>query len=1847
MHVFNAWLPPPVAELTHLETQAFSEAVRLLQRDCSAPQLSASPYASLKWISILNNFLKSKSDLVISDVELFITVVLNLFLHGEENYYLQARWGSLLHKYLKKFAKKLSLTLHWRPLYDVFLRSVFVRRNSFEGFGLQAAHVNSLSNIIRKCRRFFPKGSAAEIWAEFRPMLEDLSHNTSLEAAGFISLFLPTNSEADSEFFTSEWFAECLGLWDGVPYCQYWNSQWASLAGRCIKKSFCMPNLNVEQFVPILFSRFLRSFEVPVGKTSGVFPYQREVTREIVLAFSSDWSHSLPKDIAKSIVYLLKPNGSTERHLSCMVDLLEQYYHPSNGGRWTSSLERFLRHIVALFLKRLAKEDRKPSDLRETPSEHAYLLTSKERRSFVEIIMRLIERGQFSKSSSLANTAAKAASALAYIEPALVLPLSITSFHTALDSITATHQLEAAIKTLALSARTLLMGSAMSIELPNTQSSNELVANCKNTLELALFETLSGLDANDPPKTIAALQFFCSVFSSLEKIETDDEGLSSVLAVNWSEWLDIFLERLLSLLLHLESTNHLVGALESDKPSFSKSFLVQGDSFYFSTLELLFSRLPKALYEQALKKVAKFVHNHTLTGAVSEIGLLCSAVVYASPLQGIHDLIRPIMSSVLSSLNDCPPTGFSGVPNSQAVFDLKTTLSPALESSIVYQLNLVSLGLMYGGEHVIQCKDLLKKIIAASFDAPSAKVNEAGSLLLTSIIGCVILFYPLDQYRLYQKYTGLEGIEEWLSTKPDSGFDKTDGPIWHLPSANEISFANELLDLHLKGALAELKSICVHSNSEISSSPAGTAQEKEHLRVVLIRIDASLRGVRSCLPDFKSSQSRSLVDGERVQPYFISGAIGVPVGSVDLREDAAETLHLACNYFLRKWADDIVLLSLLAHSIAVVGNSGALEFSEWSSAKDSSRTELKNLVEPPINYMTGHHVKGQRRPRWLVIELLLVHNVWRASQSHYNWYRATHDDNHEAPHHVILLAEDLTKLSLHNYDAVRKMAAASLKKVFKQYPSSIKESMPVLLKSLQDSLAPEHAALGSCALLASRPIARYLTENFGALWSFFLAVLNSAHHGSVKAQDAINELFSAFIVRFGGLPYQKEATSGYSESYADIATKIQSFCSNIDTTHWRYNLMAQGMLILLSARGANATCCQGDADRNILNNIRGHFLLNLKSEFPPLRPMSIGSLLFLLQPSSNKRESSADLEDAQKSEESASSSLKSLLGSILSQEDYGSVVFRNISVDHHFSDGQMRSRQGGIGRAVAPFDDSAISMLWVPGNIRSWPRTRTLDSTMKGDGFSSKYAKLFKRLVQECGLAALEAFRGPLQGAASELEERGMQCAAAEVIAGFLHSDMGCVSMAWDEWLQPLLKKLLTYSSVESTTEWAACIRFALTGKGRLGRRPPLTRPMVLQCLLEPVPPTASSNALVKHFTFLCAALVEIPPSEESSDELSFHQQLLLEALKFVRHSAPQVRDVVGMAICIAGANLEGSNLSSEKTRVAVASSKETTSEETIEWKTFITSETISEAVKCQSYTIQGNEADVSMENVINDGSFTQKGDDLQDAVRFTETVLYFLISTLKSGRSMTLMNVIIELLQPVLSLQETSHKDLSSLAKVALQFLKFQVFPTTHLSKAVSALLAAANDSNWHTRVASLSFLQSFMYRHTFLLPMDIVVKIWGEVKNLLSDAQLEVRELASVTLAGMMKGSYGQLSKEFYENQLEIATSYVNRSKSKRGKKASTVGTTSTDVHAVVLGLSACVQSVPYDMPSWLPKVITTLAQFSKDASPTVRATVRKGIAEFRRTHADTWAIQKLMFNEEELEILTDTSSSASYFA
>jgi len=72
----------------------------------------------------------------------------------------------------------------------------------------------------------------------------------------------------------------------------------------------------------------------------------------------------------------------------------------------------------------------------------------------------------------------------------------------------------------------------------------------------------------------------------------------------------------------------------------------------------------------------------------------------------------------------------------------------------------------------------------------------------------------------------------------------------------------------------------------------GAGDEKTHLKVTLLRIDSTLQGVLSCLPDFRPSPRHDMVEDLQ---FFIAGASGSCVGSAEIREKTAITIHAACK----------------------------------------------------------------------------------------------------------------------------------------------------------------------------------------------------------------------------------------------------------------------------------------------------------------------------------------------------------------------------------------------------------------------------------------------------------------------------------------------------------------------------------------------------------------------------------------------------------------------------------------------------------------------------------------------------------------------------------------------------------------------------------------------------------------------------------------------------------------------------------------------------------------------------------------------------------------------------------------
>lgn len=303
----------------------------------------------------------------------------------------------------------------------------------------------------------------------------------------------------------------------------------------------------------------------------------------------------------------------------------------------------------------------------------------------------------------------------------------------------------------------------------------------------------------------------------------------------------------------------------------------------------------------------------------------------------------------------------------------------------------------------------------------------------------------------------------------------------------------------------------------------------------------------------------------------------------------------------------------------------------------------------------------------------------------------------------------------------------------------------------------------------------------------------------------------------------------------------------------------------------------------------GHFLKSLKCQLPQTRILAISALNTLLKESPYKFSAEEKPFFSDDIWGNTKSSLEGALTQIFQEDGFFNETLNSLSLVHIITDTESTSSGGNNGNSIfQSLTDKIITRFYFDFSA-SWPRTPSWISLIDSNSFCSKFARIFKRLVQECGMSVLLALRNTLEEFANA-EERSKQCVAAEAFAGILHSDVNGILGAWDSWMMVQLQNIILAQSVESIPEWASCIRYAVSGKGRYGTRVPLLRQKILDCLATPLHPKVTTTIVAKRYAFLSASLIEISPQKMAAGELQLHNKLLEELLGNMCHSSAQVR---------------------------------------------------------------------------------------------------------------------------------------------------------------------------------------------------------------------------------------------------------------------------------------------------------------------------------------------------------------------
>ncbi|KAG6910583.1 hypothetical protein DXG01_009534 [Tephrocybe rancida] len=219
---------------------------------------------------------------------------------------------------------------------------------------------------------------------------------------------------------------------------------------------------------------------------------------------------------------------------------------------------------------------------------------------------------------------------------------------------------------------------------------------------------------------------------------------------------------------------------------------------------------------------------------------------------------------------------------------------------------------------------------------------------------------------------------------------------------------------------------------------------------------------------------------------------------------------------------------------------------------------------------------------------------------------------------------------------------------------------------------------------------------------------------------------------------------------------------------------------------------------------------------------------------------------------------------------------------------------------------------------------------------------------------------------------------------------------------------------------------------------------------------------------------------------------------------------------------------------------------------------------------------------------------------------------------------------------------DLQMYSSAVLYVLSAVSPPPEYVPVILSNFASAIQSSqSWRIRLHALPALVVFFYRNLLSISEEGAVQVMDVLLECLGDENVEVREMASKALSGVVRCSQRQsilpLKNRFVALTRKITLpprrdpSYVESLRS---------------LHSAILGLCALIESLPYSVEPWIPSLTEVLAPHATDPPP-ISTTIRKCASEFKKTHQDTWHKDQYMFNEDQLQSLSTMLVGTSYYA
>nr|XP_046233652.1 proteasome activator complex subunit 4B-like [Scatophagus argus] len=1753
------------------------------------------------WSKKLFSFLKlygrrfSKEDHI-----LFIKLLYELVTLPNLEPYMMQSYARLLIQLLKKkeLLSRDDLQLPWRPLYDLYERVVYSKTEHLGLIWFPNSVDHILKALIKSCRLYFPASSTKEMLDEWRPLL-CVFDVVMQKAISNMELFLPTimPPEEHSQGFQL-WFDELMNLWMSVQNQPSWEGHLVNLFARLANDN--IGYVDWTPYIPTIFTRILRSLNLPVGVSQMVAP--RYLTNSYDIGHLVLW-----------ITALLGGQGNpAQKELTCLFNSIASFYHPSNHGRWQSRLMRLLQRLPASVVRRVHRERHAaPSWITLVPESQR--LTDEDLQEFTRSLIGAALLAMFSKTGS--TDAAYALQNLALLTPELAIPPVLEKTYAAMETLTEPHTLTATLS--------CMIGMARSLVSPN----NHYPEGRAHVLPL-LIGSLPGVDPNDFSKCMITFQFIatfttlvplvdCSSAPSQHSDLTEIEKDLCFATAEFEDFVLQFLDRCFALIdsSTLEQTRD---EMETDTQTHLESLVELGLS---STVSTILTQCSTEIYKVALQKVYNFATSNIFETCVSGrmVADMCRATAKCHPAESLR-LFVPHCCSVIFHITD----------------NEELQGEDELDKELLWNLQLLSEVTRVDGEQLLKYQGDLERILCVCVRLRCKQAYTLACNLLEHTLRSLSLIYPTEYRSTSGGFDTDLPIRDWGR----AGNVATLGVCWHVPGREEENFVFQLLSLLLHPELQRIKG---HVSGDQPMS-------REELLQSLAIVQHCLLGAGSLLPPLDGPHVPDLVPS-MVNLGEIKLHIGVDYDDSreNYRESICQTMRLLLHHILEHSEDDtkslFVIIKIISDLMLFHGTHKKEFDSRWKSF-----TLVKKSMEDRL------HGKKQHIRALLIDRVLLQHEM-RKLVVEGSEYKVVH---HELLSDLLLLststysqvrsrAQNVLIATLGTYSfSYRDLIPRILQLLSPQHTAGTQQQFKGALYCLLgvyssvslasardwDSVGEVWPALVRCGLsptmsLEKPSIGRLLDDIIDRIHRLHdtIGIYFTVTEGCIEVANRITQsespapCFDAPSIEElkEGLQRQRIRNVVAARKYEKLVNDLLDCLEDRDLP-WKFEHMATDLLSL-----------QLREDHPLPPDAVLYFTQGLIHDSLSIRKVAISAMAGILKQLKRPRKKVT----VKPSDISGIEDLDVCVGDRegnrwlqydsnnlpLSQEQWDSQSYVEKTHWGYYSwpsemmihAASENPKDGLQYEEMSEGEKIIFEYFSDPEFIDQLIEFLSLEDRKGKDSFNPRRFCLFKGLFRNYGDTFLPLLWPHLEQLAGDPHESSQRCVCeitAGLIRGSKHWSFSKVDSLWKV-LCPLIRTALTNITVETYTDWGTCIATACEG------RDPRKLHWLFEMLMES--PLSGEGGSFRDASLLYVLQGGLAQQQWRVSELlhrllAYLEPKLTQVYKNVRERIGSVLTYIFMI------------------DVALPNTQPTSSPHVAEFVTRVL-----ERLKPLT-------SEPEIHNHVHEEN-TQETDERTQAVKLLKTVLKWLM--VSAGRTFTTpvqqQLQLLPLLFKIAPVEiDENYDEMKQDARTCLSLMSQGLLYPEHIPLVLAALEEMAGSRSWHARFSVLTYLQIMVFYNLFTLlsvPAE-VLRIRKLVIQLLLDEQLEVRDMAGTTLSGLLQCQFFPLDSSLQTQLQTLSQTCLPRA---RGELAS------TDLvrrHAGVLGLSACILSSPYDVPDWMPQILMDLSDHLNDPQP-IEMTVKKTLSEFRRTHHDNWQEHRQCFTDDQLLVLTDLLVSPCYYA